>query len=505
MKNPASRNYLLIFWSVNLALAGVKLLFAFRPELDLFTEEAQYWLWSRNLDWHYYSKPPMVALLNFISTGVFGHTEAAVRLIPIFAGLGTAWMVFRLTDYLYSSKKTACLAGLLFLGMPIHLLEFTFHTTDTSMTFFWTWAWFLLYRAIQENKTSLWIAAGLITALGIMSKATMILIFPASLIFLFLSSKLKKFGKYWLILLAVSLLGFLPSLIWNLQNDFYTFKHLAALGGASGGESRPFDLGLLLSRTSEYLGGQLAMVSLFFLPFFFFAFKRLIRERTLSDLYPVLPGILTFLGFGGLSLFTWIEVNWPGFAYSTFPVFLAPIVANLESGWKKYTSWALGISLALQIILLFPDLFQWKSQGPIFKAEKAIFKRMVGYEDLGKRIDFLQDSLSLTSPVLFSESYHVASELAFYVEGHPQTYTVNMGSRKNQWDLWPGMDQFINQESTFIFVSRNQESPESVTEFSRLIHEEKLSYQFGKDTLGFTKIQVWENLLDYNPVDTGKF
>ncbi|GMQ33988.1 glycosyltransferase family 39 protein [Algoriphagus taiwanensis] len=505
MKNPSPQKYLLIFWSVNLALAVIKLFFAFRPELDLFTEEAQYWLWSRNLDWHYYSKPPMVAVLNFISTGILGHKEVAIRMIPILAGLGTAWIVFRFTDYLYSSKKTACLAGLLFLGMPIHLLEFTFHTTDTSMTFFWTWAWFMLYRAIQENKTSLWVAAGLITALGIMSKATMILIFPASLIFLFLSGKLKEAGKQWLILLGISLLGFLPSLIWNLQNDFYTFKHLAALGGASGGEPKPFDLGLLVSRTSEYLSGQLAMVSVFFLPFFFFAVKKTIRSRELSSFYVALPGLLTFLGFGGLSLFTWIEVNWPGFAYSTFPVFLAPVVANMESGWKKYTSWAVGVSLALQILLLSPNIFQWKSQGPIFKAEKAIFKRMVGYEDLGNRIDFLQDSLGLSSPVLFSESYHVASELAFYVDGHPQPYTINMGSRKNQWDLWPGMDQFIGQERTFIFVSRGQESPESVTNFGRLIYEEKYPHAFRSDTLGFTKIQIWEDLLDYTPVDTGKF
>ena len=177
----------------------------------------------------------------------------------------------------------------------------------------------------------------------------------------------------------------------------------------------------------------------------------------------------------------------------------------MESGWKKYTSWAVGFSFAFQIHLLSPNIFQWKSQGPIFKAEKAIFKRMVGYEDLGNRIDFLQDSLELSSPVLFSESYHIASELAFYVEGHPQTYTVNMGSRKNQWDLWPGMDQFIGQERTFIFVSRGQESPESVTNFGRLIYEEKYPYAFRSDTLGFTKIQIWEDLLDYTPVDTGKF
>jgi hypothetical protein len=44
----------LIFWVTNLGLILVKILFTLRPEIDLFTEEAQYWLWSQNLDWHYY-------------------------------------------------------------------------------------------------------------------------------------------------------------------------------------------------------------------------------------------------------------------------------------------------------------------------------------------------------------------------------------------------------------------------------------------------------------------
>ena len=505
MKSQNPSKYLLIFWVVNIAFALVKILFAFRPELDLFTEEAQYWLWSRNMDWHYYSKPPMVAALNYLATGLFGNTEIAIRFIPLIFGLATAWVVFSFARYLYQSDRIACFASLIFLGMPIHLLEFTFHTTDTSMTFFWTLSWYLLYRAIYSQQKTFWILAGIVTAFGIMSKATMILIFPASILFLMFYGNIKKSLAPWFIFFGLALLGFLPSIIWNIQNDFYTFKHLAALGGAAGGEPKPFDFELLVNRTSEYLGGQLAMLSVFFLPFYFFGFKKLFSKKDQSQTYLVLPGVLTFLGFGGLSLFTWIEVNWPGFAFSTLPVFLAPVVADLSGKWKSYKNWAFAISLTLPILLLLPSFLNWKSQGPVFKAEKAIFKRMVGYEALGNRIDFLMDSLQISSPAIFSESYHVASELAFYVQVHPQTYTVNMGSRKNQWDLWPGMDQFEGASKKFIFVSRNQDSPESVSEFERLIYEEELPYFFGKDTLGKTKIQIWENLKAYKPIDTGTF
>jgi hypothetical protein len=505
MTNSASKKYFFIFLSANLAFVLAKILFTFRPELDLFTEEAQYWLWSRNLAWHYYSKPPMVAVLNFISTTFFGHTELAVRITPAILGFCTAWVVYLFARHLYNSEKIACISAIIFLGMPIHLLEFTFHTTDSSMTFFWTLSWYALYRAISSGNTSTWVIAGLVTALGIMSKTTMILIFPASLIYLDYTGKLKSSLTPWMIFLMVSLLGFLPSFIWNVQNDFYTFKHLASLGGASGGEASPFNFWLSVKRLSEYLVEQVLMVSIFFFPLFVLGFKKLLPRIDTAGVYVLLPGILTLAGFALLSLFSRIEVNWPGFAYSTFPIFLAQVVANSTHRWKAYGKWAIGLSFLLPFLLLLPNISGWKSSGPLFHAEKALYKRTTGYDQLGARLDFLMDSLNIHSPVIFSDSYHFASELAFYTRGQPHTFVAKMGSRKNQWDLWPGLHQFIDQPKNLIFVSKIQPSPESVARFQRKIYEEEVHTLFGKDTLGKTNIQIWEKLLDYRPVDQGKF
>ncbi|MBI5286400.1 MAG: hypothetical protein HY878_02260, partial [Deltaproteobacteria bacterium] len=40
---------------------------------------------------------------------------------------------------------------------------------------------------------------------------------------------------------------------------------------------------------------------------------------------------------------------------------------------------------------------------------------------------------------IFSDTYQVTSELAFYVPGNPITYNINIGRRVNQYDLWPGL------------------------------------------------------------------
>src|SRR5262249_33116461 len=62
--------------------------------LDLASDEAHYWDWSRHLDWSYYSKGPLVAWLIRLSCDLFGHWSElhtgnlmfAVRLPAVLCG-----------------------------------------------------------------------------------------------------------------------------------------------------------------------------------------------------------------------------------------------------------------------------------------------------------------------------------------------------------------------------------------------------------------------------------
>ena len=48
--------------------------------LELSVDEAQYWHWSKKLDFGYFSKPPLIAWLISISTSIFGNEEWSVRI-----------------------------------------------------------------------------------------------------------------------------------------------------------------------------------------------------------------------------------------------------------------------------------------------------------------------------------------------------------------------------------------------------------------------------------------
>jgi 4-amino-4-deoxy-L-arabinose transferase-like glycosyltransferase len=70
-------------------LVGVTLLrlvFLALNGLDLLGDESYYWDWSRQPDWCYYSKPPMVAWLIGMSTWFLGDYAFTVRLPTVILG-----------------------------------------------------------------------------------------------------------------------------------------------------------------------------------------------------------------------------------------------------------------------------------------------------------------------------------------------------------------------------------------------------------------------------------
>ncbi|RYG00101.1 MAG: hypothetical protein EON94_10125, partial [Caulobacteraceae bacterium] len=79
---------------ITVALTIVRLVTLFASPLELYPDEAQYWLWSRTLDWGYYSKPPMVAWLIWTTTAIGGDAEPWVRLSSPLLHAGTTLCVY---------------------------------------------------------------------------------------------------------------------------------------------------------------------------------------------------------------------------------------------------------------------------------------------------------------------------------------------------------------------------------------------------------------------------
>jgi Dolichyl-phosphate-mannose-protein mannosyltransferase len=71
------------YWALLLACLGallaLRLLALVMARTDLFFDEAQYWTWSRDLAFGYFSKPPLIAWIIRAATDVCGDVEWCVR------------------------------------------------------------------------------------------------------------------------------------------------------------------------------------------------------------------------------------------------------------------------------------------------------------------------------------------------------------------------------------------------------------------------------------------
>ncbi len=106
----------------------------------------------------------------------------------------------------------------------------------------------------------------------------------------------------------------------------------------------------------------------------------------------------------------------------------------------------------LILLLFLIPVIDAPALNKIVPPHKSPFKRLYGWKALGEKVSELHRRLPAGQVFIFSTNYHVASELAFYTAGNPQTYCINLGRRMNQFDMWAGVEQFEGKGYYGIYV-----------------------------------------------------
>lgn len=245
-------------------LAFAVLLLAYRVWLighsgiSLFFDEAQYWDWSRHLAWGYYSKPPMIAALIWLSTTLFGNGVLGVKLVTMLLYPVTAVAMVGFARALWptsSGVRTGVVAGAVFLTLPMVGALGLFASTDAPLLLCWTLAGWMLWRAQVTNRLVYWVALGVACGLGLMSKYTMAAFALTAAWTLWAvhgpQRGVLRAGPWVAVALTLTILS--PNLWWNAHNGFPTLQHTAELTTQSGRH------GGVVSAL-EFAGGQLLML-----------------------------------------------------------------------------------------------------------------------------------------------------------------------------------------------------------------------------------------------------
>jgi 4-amino-4-deoxy-L-arabinose transferase-like glycosyltransferase len=216
-------------------LAAVRL-----SPLQLYADEAQYWVWSRHLDFGYFTKPPLIAWLIRLTT-LGNDAEPFVRMSsPLLhgaAGLFLYCAARRLYDSLVG------LASLLVYAlMPAVQLGGFVMSTDTPLVACLCGALWA-YAAMQSGEGSHWRAAlglGIGLGLAFLAKYAALYAVIGIAAHLILSPAARKAWRWPAVLAAVGAFALLagPNLVWNAAHRFASVGHLqqeAAWGARKGG------------------------------------------------------------------------------------------------------------------------------------------------------------------------------------------------------------------------------------------------------------------------------
>ena len=341
-------------WRLTLVLVGLltipRIIALFVTPLELYPDEAQYWLWSRHLDFGYFSKPPVIAWLIWATTHIGGDAEAWLRIGSPLLNAGTALIVSRIASRLYGDQPRGPWIGLaaaaIFILMPGIQLSSVLITTDTPLLFFLAlMIWACVALPAASPRTRVWVAAGMGAALGMafLSKYAAIYALASLGAHLFLSRDARR---AWTPVMAVVFFvvlfaTFAPNMLWNYHHHFSTLEHTAANANWKAGKLfNPMEM-------VEFIGSQFGVFGP--VPFavligggILLAVRKRLQPADIMLLCFAVPPLATVAAQAFVSR---ANANWAGAAYVAGSVLAAAWLLR----WNA-RRWLIG-GMALQAVL----------------------------------------------------------------------------------------------------------------------------------------------------------
>ncbi|NDF63495.1 MAG: hypothetical protein EB136_11450, partial [Synechococcaceae bacterium WBB_3_034] len=249
--------------------------------VGLHVDEAQYWWWSRDLQWGYFSKPPGIAALISLSTALFGDSVTAIRALPALCWMVAAWALWALGCAMQSPRAGGWAALLLCTSVASNWLGMV-ATTDAWLMMFWALAmlatWYAQTAPIDApplRRRAGWALAGTLLGVATLGKYTAAAL-AASWVWLLWRGRTPPQAspagpvmagptprppslRDLLIAGTAAVLIVTPHLLWNLLNDWPTLRHTAEItlqGGAAPPGEGPRTWVDRSSSLAEFFAGQ---------------------------------------------------------------------------------------------------------------------------------------------------------------------------------------------------------------------------------------------------------
>lgn len=402
-----------LFWislAVKLFLAAV---------IPVTSDEAYYWVWSQHLQLSYYDHPPFVAWLFWVGEHM-RFVDGMVRWPGVLLSHATLAIWLRLLEP-YLSVQQRLIWLLLALLSPLMGGSGLVLTPDLPLMFFYAVALWLFFRWQANPSRFMALLLGLAVGLGFSSKYMMVLFVLSLLPFVGLSPRLREaFLRQMPLLFMGAVIGALPVWLWNLTNDFASFKFQTAHG-----------LGRKVwkpSWTIEYVAAQIGIL----FPIVVYWAVRSWRRM------PVVFHLLAWTPLAFFLLTTsrgYVEANWPIVAYpAVFALAASAYPRNARGLHFTLCLWAFAIAGLAVVILAKP---KWSAAVKV----KEFY-----------RFDRAVESSRDFSP-LYARSYQLAAKLYF-----SQRRPVYKLKGMNRRDFFDFLDESEPKGNLYFLVAEKTDS-----------------------------------------------
>ena len=410
------RRYLHIALAIIAAVTAVRVAVLMLSPLDLYPDEAQYWWWSQNPDWGYFSKPPMIGWVIWLTTAIFGDAEWAIRIGSPLLHAVTSLLLFGIARRSFDAR-IGMFTALAYLTTPGASYSSGLISTDVPLLFFWATALYAFLRAMDDPRWRWAILAGIAFGLGLEAKYAMFYFLLCAGFAALFSPKARKvvLSGRGIAILVIGLLLLLPNVLWNAAHHFPTVAHTEH--NADWGSAH-FSLG----ETASFIGGQFGVFGPFLMVGLLLMFWRLARgpERPQAGLVLAAFCAPQLILIVIQSFISEANANWAATAY----VAATPLaVAALVRLWNFRVLWASfaldgAVMIVLWLILLSPSFADGIGLG-------NAFKRMEGWRELGSAV--ADEAQAGHYAIISASNRSIMAELLYYAV--PRAAFVRMWDR----------------------------------------------------------------------------
>lgn len=428
----------------------------YASEIELRTDEAYYWTWSKENVLCYLDHPPGIAWFIWFGTKVFGDTNLGVRFAGVLAMLVTQLLLADMVRRITHDARAVLLAVLMPEAALYYGLLMAKVSPDVAMIPFSVAMLWALVRLRESGDARWWLAAGLFAGLAMLSKFTALMLVPAVAAFVLVPDWRRRWLTSpwpWLAgLIAVVI--FLPVLIWNFEHDWASFRFQLVRATAVREWS--------LRTVAEFFGLQFGLVGFVLLPVVLCGVVSTAwRGYRRRDAVAILLSTCVIVPFGyflwkSLTLRvgdTWPMFLWPaGFAATAVNIAMLPrkgVAARKIESANAWVNTAIASGIAF-VVLVF--VYSVASPWNLIGRSDPIGGE-AGFQAVAERARAEAQKIGATW--IATTDYRTYSMMRWYFKGVLPVVQINERGRFMGF-ADPGMDQI--RDHTGLYIARGTDS-----------------------------------------------